>query len=747
MPSAESRSIARLALERRMSQLGGTTIYVTARALRYYANTSLDGETAPAPWISRTHPRATPSRLRDLLGTDHVTKLVMASVTRANDDRVPSRLFDLMQGDDVVTAAALMLEDGPRRAGRRTEAMLHDYAHDPLFRPALGRRGQNGRARGSVDNLRGALIGLCDKFVTLRADFRPDERPAVLDEWRRQHNPALPVGVDGRREDDPVARLDVVQTVLERLDSDVSTAFWRRYGISDLEVVARSDLEAPPGWVEVARIVMRARNRAMIAFDLTTALRVGHLRLLNVGHWQPDLELRPSALGFELQHVGAAYLPSFKEHPGETKPVCEWTRRWIDVWLWIYRAIMRDKGLELQDHHPLFPARGFITGTDAVEPTRLSLTGISSLFTGYAAKPSGPYSGGIALIPNNPLIAGKTRRELRAEGIDLFDETTWRGPGGHGMRRLSERIIVRYGPRWLQQREPVELSSAIKTTQIKEALLGHSKIPDDLLGYSGLSKAPGRQLLSLLGSEIIEAALFGDLALPRGPDERHLREALLVIRGLRDQTPQLERDIEALDRRLFAGEHDATAPVRDLFAALTRDRQLRASQDELKRWEQRAHELEDRRNWIALRRGETAISTAHLRETILAVTPETPETQKREILTRTELRRAFQTTDETIRRWGSPTASDRSRPWPADAPPIIQLDQKTPLYWVGGFNPKALANPERAEIIAGILRTDITGPGWDPGGPKQRKLAKLGPNPTPEGIPRRNNTFELSPHP
>src|SRR5205807_552145 len=99
---------------------------------------------------------------------------------------------------------------------------------------------------------------------------------------------------------------------------------------------------------------------------------------------------------------------------------------------------------------------------------------------------------------------------------------------------------------------------------IKEGLLDHTNITGDGYGYSGQSDENGRWTLACLGAHIISDALFGELALRRGPDERRLRECYLAIAGIKRRLAKLEEEVQAEDARLSALPDDANISLAEV---------------------------------------------------------------------------------------------------------------------------------------------------------------------------------------
>jgi hypothetical protein len=188
----------------------------------------------------------------------------------------------------------------------------------------------------------------------------------------------------------------------------------------------------------------------------------------------------------------------------------------------------------------------------------------------------------------------------------------------------------------------------VSPVALKEALLDHANIPDDPLGYTGLADEDARRQLACIAAHVVADSIWGDLALRRGPDERHLREAHLAIRGLRTRLAEAEHDLRQYDDRIAKLNPDATVTAREVQARTIHDRRVSELRYDIDRWTQRARELEQQTNWIALADDQPLADPAELRRTILTETTTPPFI--RDWLTQHELAKLFGKSSETLRR-------------------------------------------------------------------------------------------------
>jgi integrase len=742
---AEIRRLAREVLELRMARVAPGTLAQTLVALGRYACSRLpDDAHAPiapphmTPWLPE-------GRLRHLLDGRDPSAATMSAIYRAHDDRFPDGLFTALVPEDFVVAMVVMITDGPRRATRRIEALLLDLFHDEAFRPPRGRRSQRGRAAQTLKHARLQLRSLQLLLAWLYEEYNDIQRPAPLRPWRTAGRPPEPpLGAVGAREDAPTPSVEVVRAVLEHLDGRVARPFMRRYGLTDLELVERDDaeqLDAPRDWLRRQGIVGTARDRAMLAVIATLGTRAAAIRALDVSDFTADYRLPASIDGFVPARLGALRIRGLKGHPDRVKVLPEAATVRVETWLWIYRRCLRNNGMTLTAGDPLFPGRRLTAAGRPVRPERYSRGAFHNRFTGHAA--GARKTSTIALVPQNPLAVGKTARQLALQGIDPEREEIWRGAGPHGVRRFADRCVYDHADRYFQANPDLRRVSAMA---LKEALLDHANIGDDPLGYTGLADQDARRNLTCIASHVIADAIWSDLALRRGPDERHLREAYLVIKGLQQHLFGAEDQLRRHDDRISVLPQDASLSIREVHARDVLTDRVSTLRYDIASWQQRAAELEHERNWIALPAGQQRVDPKHLRSTILDE-PDPPE-RVRDWVTGVELRRLFGRSAETIRRWSDPATSDRSRPWPSRAAPIVELDQRTRLYWIPGFRPEMLNDPDIQHELHELLRRWPTGSEWSLTGSKRRRLNHQGDEGglrLPQGVHARSDEYAL-PH-
>jgi integrase len=741
----ELRQVARQALELRMARVAPYTTGQTLVALGRYARTRLPDEPA-APITSPRHAVSlSERRLQGLLNGREASAATMSAIYRAHDDRFPDSIFDAVVGEDSVAAMMAMILDGPKRSTRRISALLVDLLNDPSFKPPRGRRDQHGRAAQTLKLARLQLRALTLTLAEIHEEHNDIGRPRPLRAWRTPGRPPEhPLGALGVREDAPTPSLAVIRSVLAHLDDRIGSRFRRRYGLTDLELLQRPDreqLDAPARWLARQGILCAARDRAMLALMATLGTRAAAVRALNVEDFESDYQLRPPITGFAADRLGALRVQGLKGHPNRIKVLPEPVTIRLDVWLWLYRRALANNSIALCAHHPLFPGRRLTQAGIPVPPERYSRPAFHNRFAGHAA--CSQKTSSIALVPQNPIAVGKTARQLAVAGVDPGREEIWRGAGPHGIRRFADRTVYDQADKYFAHNRDLRRVSPLA---LKEALLDHVNIGDDPLGYTGLGDEDARRTLACLAAHIIAETIWGDLALRRGPDERHLREALLTSKGLRQHLSAAEDQLREHDQRIDALRPDATLSIREVHARDVLTDCVADLRYQIDQWERRATELESERRWVALDDNQPRIDPVTLRQSILGQ-PDTPE-PIRDWITNRELQRLLRRSAETVRRWSDPSASDRSRPWPADAMPIVHLDKRTALYWVPGFRPDALFDPEVQHALDELLCRWPAGSEWSPAGAKRRRFAHEGSQgglPLPHTVRALDSQYQLPP--
>jgi hypothetical protein len=163
-----ARSVARAAIERRISRIGLKTFVQERTAIARYARTKLpDERNAPvtaAMTVRGALRAAALAGIEARVGPD-LSETMMSRLYREGNNSLPGWLFDAVVPDEVLAAVAVMVADGPRRSTQRRDAQVLDRFSDLAFTPGHGRTGQHGRARSTLNSERGAIYKLQEVLV------------------------------------------------------------------------------------------------------------------------------------------------------------------------------------------------------------------------------------------------------------------------------------------------------------------------------------------------------------------------------------------------------------------------------------------------------------------------------------------------------------------------------------------------------------------------------------------------------
>ncbi len=734
--------VARRVAELRLSRVSPGTACRSFDVVQRYAATRLADEPVALISTPGRPARLTESRLRLLFG-EIPTAATMQWIYREHDDRIPAHIFAELVSDNALAALAILIADGPRRSTRRLEVLQLDLLNDPTFRPRRGRRGQRGRAGETLKHTRNSLHALRLLLVELHGAYTDMQRPAALRQWHSSGQmPAHPEGAVGRREDAPTPSLRVVQGVIADLDQRLAEPFQRRFGISDLEYAARDRHEIPGKWLRYQGLIYLARDRAMVAVAAVLGTRGGAIRSLTVGDFEPNYRLEAPITGFSPGAIGALRIRGMKGSPDRTKILPPPVNARVQAWLMIHRAALTAYGIELRPDHPLFPARSLTHNGRPIEPRPYSIHAFYQRLGGHPAGPGRLST--VALVPLDIRAVGKTANELHLANPDVDADELWRGPGPHGLRRFADRTVYDYADRYFVASPDMRRISPVS---LKEALLDHSNIGEDPLGYTGIADEAARRILSCVAAHIVADAIWADLAMRRGPDERHLREALMAVKGLRSILADATIELAEFDEHVRNLPADAPLTVRDLHKRTMLADRVTELQHDINRWERRAEQLSETGNWIPIPDDVERIDPRVLRHEIL----EPAQAQAppiRDWLTGNELAEVFGKSTETVRRWTQANGSDYSRPWPVDKPPIVRLDRRTALYWVPGLLADHVTKNDRPKRISELLRRWPVGPSWSTNSRKRTRMQSQAAPPLPDHARPLNSLIREKPtHP